>query len=169
MSLLFCWYVPIAKSLRVEHERWCFRNLLLACTETCSAPCHRVTFDQIHPPVFLLRPESMPCLYKAQGLRAVLSWPWKENGLVRAWKKIEGTMVFPGGASGKEPTCQFRRQKRLRFDPWVGKIPWTRGATHSSILAWRIPWIEEPGRLPSITLQSWTQLKRLACMCAGVI
>jgi len=25
-------------------------------------------------------------------------------------------------------------------------------ATHSSILAWRIPWIEEPGRLQSIGL-----------------
>ena len=23
-------------------------------------------------------------------------------------------------------------------------------ATHSSILAWRIPWTEEPGRLPSV-------------------
>ena len=23
-------------------------------------------------------------------------------------------------------------------------------ATHSSILAWRIPWMEEPGKLPSI-------------------
>ena len=26
-------------------------------------------------------------------------------------------------------------------------------ATHSSILAWRIPWTEEPGRLHSIGLQ----------------
>ena len=26
-------------------------------------------------------------------------------------------------------------------------------ATHSDILAWRIPWTEEPGRLPSIGLQ----------------
>ena len=26
-------------------------------------------------------------------------------------------------------------------------------ATHSSILAWRIPWTEEPGRLPSMELQ----------------
>ena len=26
-------------------------------------------------------------------------------------------------------------------------------ATHSSILAWRIPWSEEPGRLQSIGLQ----------------
>ena len=26
-------------------------------------------------------------------------------------------------------------------------------ATHSSILAWRIPWTEEPGRLPSMESQ----------------
>ena len=26
----------------------------------------------------------------------------------------------------KEPTCQCRRHKRLRFEPWVGKIPWSR-------------------------------------------
>ena len=32
-------------------------------------------------------------------------------------------------------------------------------ATHSSILAWRIPWTEEPGGLRSIALQSQTQLK----------
>ena len=32
-------------------------------------------------------------------------------------------------------------------------------ATHFSILAWRIPWTEEPARLQSIGLQSWTQLK----------
>ena len=32
----------------------------------------------------------------------------------------------PGGASGKEPTCQCRRGKRCGFDPWVRKIPWRR-------------------------------------------
>ena len=31
-----------------------------------------------------------------------------------------------GGASGKESTCQCRRHKRRRFDPWVGKISWSR-------------------------------------------
>ena len=30
------------------------------------------------------------------------------------------------------------------FDPWIS---WEGMATHSSILAWRIPWTEEPGRL----------------------
>ena len=31
-------------------------------------------------------------------------------------------------------------------------------ATHSSILVWKIPWMEEPGRLQSMGSQSWTQL-----------
>ena len=28
--------------------------------------------------------------------------------------------------SGKEFTCQCRRYKRLRFDTWVRKLPWSR-------------------------------------------
>ena len=32
-------------------------------------------------------------------------------------------MDFPGGASGKEPTCQCRRYKRHELDPWVRKVP----------------------------------------------
>ena len=31
-------------------------------------------------------------------------------------------------------------------------------ATHSSVLAWEIPWTEEPGRLQSIGSQSQTRL-----------
>ena len=34
------------------------------------------------------------------------------------------TLGFPGGTCGKEPSCQCRRRKRRRFNPWVGKIPW---------------------------------------------
>ena len=35
------------------------------------------------------------------------------------------------------------------------KIPLEKGmATHSSVLAWRIPWTEEPDRLKSIGLHS---------------
>ena len=33
---------------------------------------------------------------------------------------------FPAGTSGKELTCKCRRHKRLRFSPWVRKIPWRR-------------------------------------------
>ena len=31
-------------------------------------------------------------------------------------------------------------------------------ATHSSTLAWKIPWMEEPGRLQSMGSLSWTRL-----------
>ena len=44
---------------------------------------------------------------------------------------------FPGGASGKEPACQCRRLKRLRFKFWVWKIPWRR--------VWQPPWV---GKIP---------------------
>ena len=46
------------------------------------------------------------------------------------WSGIYETLTlcwgFPGGASGKDSTCQCRRHKRHRFNPWVGKIPWRR-------------------------------------------
>ena len=35
-------------------------------------------------------------------------------------------------------------------------------AIHSSVLAWRIPGMREPGALPSLGLQSRTQLKQLS-------
>ena len=63
------------------------------------------------------------------------------------------TPGFPDGASVKEPSCQCKRHKRRGFDPLVGKIPMDGMATRSSILAWRIPWTEEPGRLQSKGLQ----------------
>ena len=34
-------------------------------------------------------------------------------------------------------------------------------ATHSSILAWKIPWIEEPGRLQSMGSQRVRQIEQL--------
>ena len=62
-------------------------------------------------------------------------------------------ICFPGGASGKEPACQCGRYNRGRFNPWVGKIPEKEMASHSSSLAWRIPWTEEPGWVQSVRPQ----------------
>ena len=64
-----------------------------------------------------------------------------------------GGRSFPGGASGKESTCQGRRQ-----ETWVQSLGWEypldeHMATHSNILAQRIPWTEDPGGLPSTGLQ----------------
>ena len=33
---------------------------------------------------------------------------------------------FPGGTSGKEPTYQSKRYKRLEIYPWVRKISWRK-------------------------------------------
>ena len=41
---------------------------------------------------------------------------------------------FPGGASGKEPACQCKRQKRHGFDPWVRKFPWRRAWQPTPVL-----------------------------------
>ena len=51
----------------------------------------------------------------------------------------------------KDSLASVGDAKRYGFDPWVGKIRLKKGmATHSNILAWRIPQTEEPGRMGSI-------------------
>jgi len=61
---------------------------------------------------------------------------------------------IPRWLSGEESTCQCRTHKGCRLNPWVGKIPLEEAmATHSSIVAWRIPWTEEPGGLQSMASQ----------------
>ena len=44
---------------------------------------------------------------------------------------------FPGGVSGKEPAGWYRRCKRLRFNPWAGKIPWRRAWKPMDRGAWK--------------------------------
>ena len=57
---------------------------------------------------------------------------------------------FPSGATGTELTSQAGRQE-MQVQSLRQEDPLEEGmAAHSSILAWRIPWIEEPGRLHSI-------------------
>ena len=47
---------------------------------------------------------------------------------------------------------EIQKPQRCRFNPW--KDPLEEGmAANSSILAWRIPWTEEPGGLLSIQSQ----------------
>ena len=50
------------------------------------------------------------------------------------------------------------QETKIRSLGWEDPLE-ERMSTHSSILAWRIPWTEEPGGLQSMELQSWTQLK----------
>ena len=61
-----------------------------------------------------------------------------------------GVISSPNGSLGKEePAMQDTEETGVRTlgeeDPLEEEM-----ATHSSILAWRIPWIEEPDRLQSM-------------------
>ena len=73
-------------------------------------------------------------------------------------------MGFPGGASGKEPACQCRRETRVRSLGWEDSLEEVM-ATHSNILPWRIPCTEEPGRLQSTGSHriryNWSDLARM--------
>ena len=61
---------------------------------------------------------------------------------------------FVGGTSGKEPTCQCRTQERLEVPSLGWEDPLEEDmATHSCILAWRVPGTEEPGELQSLRSQ----------------
>ena len=69
---------------------------------------------------------------------------------------------FPGGASGKEPSCQ-RERHDIGVQFLGQKDPLEEGmATHSNILSWRILETEEPGGLQSKVTKSRTGLKQLS-------
>ena len=71
-------------------------------------------------------------------LRVILNWAESKKSLAHAqilyfslWK-LPGRQLFygaiknkgfPGGTSGKEPTCQCRSHKKSTLDPWIGKNP----------------------------------------------
>ena len=82
------------------------------------------------------------------------AWQATVHGITRVRHGLV-TKPSPGSTSGKEPACQCRRRKRCGYDPSVGKIPLSRKRqpTPVSILAWRVPWTEEPGGLRSIGSQ----------------
>ena len=76
-------------------------------------------------------------------------------------KRIRESLIwsacgFPGGASSKEAARQCSRPET--WLPSLGQEDSLKKgmATHSSILAWKIPWKEEPGGLQSIASQKFT-------------
>ena len=56
------------------------------------------------------------------------------------------------------PLMQEPQEMQVRSLGWEDPLE-EEMATRSNILAWEIPWTENPGRLQSMGLQSHTQLK----------
>ena len=67
-----------------------------------------------------------------------------------------GALKIIGEAKGSKLGWVFRNVfRRLHQCPSLGE----GNGTHSSTLAWKIPWMEEPGRLQSMGVaKSWTRL-----------
>ena len=54
------------------------------------------------------------------------AWRAAIHGVAKSWTCLSDwteLMRLPWWLSSKEPACQCRTHKRLRFEPWVGKIP----------------------------------------------
>ena len=68
---------------------------------------------------------------------------------------------FPGGSDGK---ASARTVGETRVQPLDWEDPLEKEtATHSSILAWKIPWTEDPGRLQSMGMSQSLGLPGQSC------
>ena len=61
---------------------------------------------------------------------------------------VEG---FPGGSVVKNPPA--KKETQVHSQDWEDPLVEKETATHSSILAWEMPWTEEPGGLWFMELQ----------------
>ena len=110
------------------------------------------------------------------GKRLSTETEWKKRGLFRGehffesrtqgmWGEFAKTQVWMSSQVAlvvKNLSANAGDLRDMGLIPGSGRSPGGEGmATHSSILAERISWTEEPGRLQPIGSQSWTQLKQL--------
>ena len=65
------------------------------------------------------------------------------------WPEVHVPLGFPSG-SGKQSTCTAGAEGDEVQIPGSGRSPEKGHGNHSSVLAWRIPWTEEPGGLQSM-------------------
>ena len=106
---------------------------------------HLITFDWCFPVSAVLPPDK-PVGHSTHTLEANTqvrlsqhrTWAPQGQATLSVWlidvfqvpRRVLGTdqvlNVLPRWLSGKESACQCRRHRRHGFDPWVGKIPWSR-------------------------------------------
>ena len=105
--------------------------------------------DGIPPELFqILKDDAVKVLHSiCQQIWKTQQWPqdWKRHLLITGqWGSYLG---FPGSSVVKNlPVKQETQEARFRSLGWEHSLE--KGmATHSSTLAWKIPWTEEPVRL----------------------
>jgi len=67
---------------------------------------------------------------------------------------VESIILRAGGVPGGSVVQNLPAQQGTRVRSLGGEYPLEKEmATHSNILAWKVPWTEEPGRLQSMGFQ----------------
>ena len=155
-------------------------NSLPACLPSAQFVCYLTWLWSLG---YIIKNILCTVLYPALSPKGLLTWNsenqphvW-EPGLAGLWLQLLPSCVPGPGrlstqgqcwASGAWCPLQFHIQQASPWSPGAGLLafypPLSCTATHSSILAWRIPWTEEPGRLQSIRSQkvrhNWSNLAR---------
>ena len=101
-------------------------------------------------------PFQYSCLENSHGRRSLAGYsPWGHKESDTTVRLSTAQHILSCGAS---LVAQWLKTHLPMKETWVQSLGWEDSlekemATHSSILAWRIPWTEEPGRLQSMDLQ----------------
>ena len=103
----------------------------------------------VHEETFISEPspETFSCGGKPRTLRFLLSPEFGTFFSPRTLSEAIFTKVFHGDSDSKAFACN---EGDLGSIPGLGRSLGAGNSTHSSILAWRIPWTEEPGGLQSM-------------------
>ena len=109
----------------------------------------------------------MPQRGKCMGHRLLVARDWgdgESGSEVSFWGWSNILRGFPGCSVVKNPPANAGDVRDLGCIPELGRSLEEEMATHSSILAWRMLWTEEPGGLQSFGLQTvgddWSNLAR---------
>ena len=147
MMLLKCYtqyaskFGKLISSYRTEKGQFSKKGNAKECSN-----CHTIAFISHASKVMLKILQATLQQYLNQELPNVKAGFRKGRG---TRNKLPASIGFPGGSDGKESTCMQKTQVQSlgQEDPLEKEM-----ATHSSILAWKIPWTEEPGGQQSMGL-----------------
>ena len=79
--------------------------------------------------------------------------PGRESKMISQWNKgVTKGAMWASLVAQMVKHLPAMRETQVRFLGWEDPLE-KEMATHSSVLAWKIPWTEEPGRLQSMGLQ----------------
>ena len=144
LIIMFCQlYLNIFKRLKIIYIYGA--KSLQSCLTLCNPMDYSLPGSPVHG-ILQARILEWVTVSSARGSSQPREWTWVS--CIEGRFFIDWAMEFLGGSRWWRICLQCRKPM---FNPWVRKIPGGgNGYLYSSILAWKIPWTEEPGGLQSM-------------------